>query len=190
MSLLDVAESAVSTAASPFKLYFAIAAVTALCVAAGGFVWHERSIGATKCETKYDARDKEALAAANATIQKLQNEARGKEALYQKTQNDLVAKHTEIEHAQDIKIAGLQAAARAGTSILRDPAGTCTGHPGQASAPTGAAAGSDGATGCQLSGEVTANLFGEAGRANRIVRQLTLCQQTLAADVKQCNDDQ
>lgn len=177
----------VSVFFAQYRLYFEIGAVIAALVAFESWNIHEQHTGAAKCSAEYAQRDNKALSAANTRIKQLEDDARAKTAAAQAAQDAKETQHLEIEHAQQIKIDNLQHAARAGIAILSDSAGTCTSHPSSPAESSSAPSVSNGASGCQLSGEVAANLYGEAGRANAIVRQLGQCQETLIADIKQCN---
>ncbi len=145
----------------------------------------QRHDGANQCQASWQAREVSEQAQAAQQIKTLEDAARAQEQAhaadvaqistnYEKELSDEHAKHLA-----DIT------AIRAGALRLRDKSASCLSTSyDSASQTTTSATGSDAATGCQLSPDVAANLFGLADRADQITVQLAACQRVVIDDRK------
>ena len=149
---------------------------------------YEHHAGATAENAKWEQRYAQETAQAAATINKLQTEARTKEAAYEAGMVALAGNYQkELKNEQDQSAADL-AAVRAGALSLRDPfaTGTLSAGPSSAGTITASAGSGHGAPGCELSQPTAEFLVGEADRADGIVRQLDACQAIVVQDRQEC----
>jgi hypothetical protein len=145
--------------------------------------------GQSEERAKWQARESKELTQANAEIARLQSAyvALSKQqsaevaAAQQAHQNKL----KEVRDAKDLFIADV----RAGRVVLRDPgrAASCQGSGDAGAQPAAAVAGSNAASGGQLSVEASEFLLGLAGEADEVAAQLALAQRELAAMFKACS---
>jgi hypothetical protein len=126
------------------------AALLAVSVAVGGYYYHQHG----KLENQ---------------IVQMELRAKAKETSYYKSIFDTVYKHHEEQRKQTEYVATLQHDVATGKRMLKARF-TC---------PTGPATGSDGGEERGLRREDGGFLIGEAARADGIVRQLQLCQNTI-----------
>lgn len=137
-------------------------------------------VAVTKAVTQ---RDGEWRKSEEAAIEAARKKAQATEAAHAKDLDEIEKKHRkEMEDATkqaDARIASVHAGYR-----LRISAG-CTGA-GNGAQVAAAAPGSDGTAGAQFLSEAdSAFLIGEAKRADDIVRQLRICQETIDSDRKE-----
>jgi hypothetical protein len=167
-------------------LYLGLAAAV---IAALWWLWsavdkagYERGLAEER--TKWESREAEELAAANALIEKLQREAREREQRHAAELADVSRRYQEnlrnVEKARDAHIAAL----RAGALKLRDPeAPACEGAGGGGvpEAPAGAP-GRDGPQGGELSAAASEFLLRLTAEADEVARQLQACQEIVRRD--------
>jgi hypothetical protein len=169
-------------------MMIAVAVLGGLVVAVLGLQWYldtrdkrNQVVGEQRERQKWQAREISELAAANATILKLQAEVDALEKRLIKEVAYLETKHRrEMRNAQKKKDRDV-AAARAGALRLRVPVAGCS-APGESAGGRAdgerpaAASGSDGTRTAQVSGEVTAVVVGIAHDADRLARKVTRLQ--------------
>lgn len=145
----------------------------------------QREDGRTAERTEWQARDNAALTAANATIKRLNDEARATETRRVDEMATLAInyskgfKDAEAQRLRDV------AAARDGSLVLRVPAAACGAGGGEAGAFGPPAPGGDGAPTTELPATVTADLLALANEADQVVLQLTACQKIVLNDRKE-----
>jgi prophage endopeptidase len=167
----------VSFLANPWVL-LGIAGTWLASLVAVGFWQHDA--GATARDAYWQARDNEALVAANTTIERLNNEARETERARALQLFRIGENHAAEKDAAERRRRDDVANARSGALKLR-VAGACPARSGDGAAAASAApaGGGDGSTTAELPGEVTAALLDLANDADQVVRQLTACQATV-----------
>jgi len=160
---------------------YAIAALVWLAslVAVGAWQRHD---GATAERTEWQQRENEEIKTANATIQRLQTEARESERLHVQAMADIGTHYERKLSDANKQLEADRAAIRAGKLRLYDrPAGVRAGDcPAPEALPT--AGRRDGGTEPGLSAEAAEFLLEEAHRADRIVEQLGECQEVIRKD--------
>jgi hypothetical protein len=161
--------------------YVLIAIVLAWLASLAGVGAWQRHDGAASTVAAYEKRDNEALIAANATIERLNNEARDREAHHAADLAAIGEDYAAKLEANDAQRRVDVAAAHAGRIVLRVP-GICP--PGAGAAPeTPAPAGrGDGPQDGELPGALAAALLELAADADRNTRQLSACQAVIASD--------
>lgn len=160
-----------------------LALVIAWIVSLGVVGKWQNTAGHTAERTAWMEKENKELTSANAEIMRLESEARLKEHAHAEAVNEVAATYQGEINASDAKIAGLVAAVRDGAIRLSDPGArpesACSG--GSAKTPA-SAGGGNGKAGAELSGQAAEFLLGEAGRADKVVKQLTACQAILLDD--------
>jgi prophage endopeptidase len=158
---------------NPWLLLGAVLAAIGLATGVG--FWQHDS-GVTEERNRNRGVQLEELTAANATIERLNREARATEHAHQ---NELAA--IGAAHEADIETRRVQhdadlAAARAGALKLRDPAARQCPDRGPAPSAAATAGERDGPAPGQLSDAATEFLLGLANDADAVVEQLASCQ--------------
>ena len=140
--------------------------------------------GKTETESAYQKRDNDALRAANARIQALQNERRAIEAMHAAQVNTIAETLQRSLDDEKAKRADLERRYSAGELRLRDPGAKCPAAGGGSRVPetrSGAPRG-DAPAGVELSGQAAQFLFDLATNADETARRLTACQSVIRAD--------
>lgn len=127
-------------------------------------------------------KDNAALTQANATIERLNREARASEQKTASTIATMGEQHAKAIEALEVRRRRDVVAARDGSIKLR-VAGACPASPGRGGAAEAAAAPGvgDGAASIELPREVTADLLALANDADQVADQLTSCQSVVRA---------
>ena len=166
--------------------YILIAAgvVAGLAMLAWGIYGKGEAAGVAKERAVWQGKESKELAAANAKILKLEQEARDREARQALALAEASADYQKRIADEKKKRDAAVAAARAGALVLRDPGrpvGACPDRGEAPGAPAGTV-GRDGAAGGELSREAAAFLLELAGEADAVAEQLTACQAVVKAD--------
>ncbi|SNR73912.1 Bacteriophage Rz lysis protein [Methylobacillus rhizosphaerae] len=105
---------------------------------------------------------------------------------YRQLERDLATALTKVSGYYQEKITNVEkdktrfiAGVRNGTIKLRDPYQATGSVGGITAAALGATGGLNATAGCELSGEASEFLYSEAARADKIVEQLTACQEAI-----------
>ncbi len=145
----------------------------------------QHSAGVNTERLAWTQRDYKALASANLLIKKLQDDADRKDS---KHENDLalVSKnYQEKLKNEEANKSKFIADVRNGSIVLRQPMSkVSSGNTSSKTEPS--AGGCDGQAGAELQANVSEFLYSEADRANKVVEQLTACQQIVIKDREQC----
>lgn len=167
---------------------YAIAALVWLAslVAVGAWQRHD---GATAERTEWQQRENEEIKTANATIQRLQTEARESERLHVQAMADIGIHYERKLSDANKQMAADRAAVRAGQLRLYDRAASVKAGECQTGTALPGTSERDGETGSELSGETAEFLLEEANRADRIVEQLGECQAVIRNDRELCKNE-
>ena len=156
-----------------------------LAIAGAGWAGHHKGYqsGVAITQASYEKRDNEVLTKANATIQKLQSDARDTERMHAesdaRTSQTYQTELANVKTQSDRKIAAI----RAGTLVLRDPGATFNQPSSSSASPSSAAAsGCHGASSGEFSREVSEFLVQFAAEADQNTQQLTACQSLILKD--------
>jgi hypothetical protein len=144
----------------------------------------QRGDGETAATAACVTRENAALVQANATIERLNREARAKEQAHTNAIAEIGAEHAKDKESIEARARDDVARARAGALRLRVPGGCSAsgaGAAGETASPSGRR---DDPPASELPGEVAANLFQFAADADRDVKQLTACQAVVIEDRK------
>ena len=165
---------------NPYILLALLVAWLGSLVAVG---YWQRTDGIEITQAAWKAREVKEVTQATTAIQKQLTAARESEQLHMAQLTCISSAYqqeisnVQTQHAKDV------AAVRAGYR-LRDTGGSATVQPcpdpGAQAAPS--PGGRDGAAGCELSGQVTGDLYALADDADATVKQLSACQQVVRAD--------
>lgn len=164
--------------------YVIIGLLVAWLLSATGVGWWQNAAGHTAERSTWQGRENKELVDANASIKRLEEEARDTERKHVLALANIDRRYQkELQDAEDQKARDV-AAARAGRIVLRIPS-PCKGPDGGATSGVASTPGSgDGQKTAELPREVAANLFALADDANAVVRQLTECQAVILDDRK------
>lgn len=163
-------------------LLLAIAILWGLSVAASATKW--ASLKVAEVRSEYLVRDNQALAAANASIKRLQEEARATEAKRVADMNVIATNYAKGYQNAEARRRADVSAARDGALVLRIPASACRAGGGEAAPPGPAAAGGHGPAAVELPRAVTADLLSLANDADQVADQLRACQAVVISDRK------
>lgn len=161
-----------------------LALVVAFVAEGLGAYFYGLDTGETKQDAKWQARENVELNAANAKIIELTTKARATEAQAAIDQAAISESYEgKLKNVQDDKDKFVSDV-RAGRIVLRIPQPTAAKRAsGGASSQTATSTSQcDGEARGELPREVTEFLYGEAGRADSIVEQLTACQALVRRD--------
>lgn len=142
----------------------------------------QREDGRTAERVAWQARDNAALTAANATIQKLNDEARATEQAH--TQRLAAISANIVKENQDAETRTRRAVAGARALVLRQQPACPSAGAGSPATPATTASGGDGAAACELPASTVRDLFQLVGDADTGMRQLGACQAVILSDRK------
>lgn len=145
----------------------------------------QRADGRAAERVEWQERDNKELADANATIKRLNDEARATEEKRAADMNVIATNYAKGYENAEARRRRDVAAARDGALVLRIPASACGSGGGETGPPRPAAAGGDGAPAIELPRAVTADLFALADDADQVADQLRSCQQIAINDRKE-----
>lgn len=162
-----------------------LALVVAFVAEGLGAYFYGLDTGETKQDAKWQARENVELNAANAKIMELTTKARATEAQAAIDQSAISESYEgKLKNVQDDKDKFVSDV-RAGRIVLRIPARASAARSAGSGASSQTATSTskcDGEARGELPREVTEFLYGEAGRADSIVEQLTACQALVRRD--------
>ncbi len=172
------------------KLLAVALAIVAIMWAIYAYGEEQFSRGEVAERARWQVRENEELAAANSTIIMLNRQARDRERQHAEDMALASAYYQEDIRRVELKKDRVIADLRAGTQRLRIPIAAspaaCSGITTEAFA---AASGRDGAARAELSGSAAEFLVGLAIDADKVVHQLTACQQIIKADRDQQKEE-
>lgn len=167
---------------NPWMILGVVLAWLASLVSVGGWQNHE---GKVSERIVWQGKESKELSEANSLIQTLQTSAREKE--YQKAEDtaQISKSYQAVLTAEGLKNEKIISDLRNGIIRLRQPS---TPSPrtdsNTTSETTPATSGCNGETGSELSAGTSGFLYSKAARADKIVEQLTACQQIVTEDRK------
>jgi len=145
--------------------------------------WKANEIGHETEKAAWLTRDNEALTAANATIQRLNDEARATEKAHTQRLADIAANN--VKETQDAEARTRRAVAGARALVLRQQPACQGAGPSPAGQAAPAPGAGDGQAGCELPSATVRDLFQLVGDADRDVLQLAACQAVILSDRKE-----
>lgn len=149
----------------------------------------QRDDGATAERVAWQAKEAAALRQWNETIDRLNREARAKEAEHATELAALGDRYAKDVDALDARRRRDLVDARAGALRLRDPAARAPACPGAPAAPATAPAAGDAPAPGELSGPAASFLLELANDADAVARQLAAAQDVIRAQVRACNPE-
>jgi len=167
---------------NPYVL-LAVAALWAVSLFGVG-KW-QRADGRAAERVEWQAKEVAQVTAANATIKRLNDEARAKEKESADTMTRLATQLLKERAANESRRKADAAAIRAGDLRLRIPASACGSGGSEAGPPRPASGGGDGAATVELPRAITGDLLDLANDADAVADQLRACQSIIIADRKE-----
>lgn len=166
---------------NPWVLLGIVVAWIGSLVAVG--VW-QNDLGHTEERVTWQGEQITQLTVAKAEIERLNNDARAKEAAGAAQQAAIGADYEKRLQDAEAQRAADVAAARSGRIVMRIP-GACPAAGGSGAPTTSTpAVGGDGRTTGELPGPIAADLLGLADDADRNTKQLTACQSVVNSYLK------
>ena len=175
-------------------IFSVVVAILVWLVYAYGQQQFERGqkLGESETMTKWQATDNQELITANAEIIRLQNQARDDEVEHQKRLAEKDKAYQEEKTREKVKTDAVERDLRNGNARLLVAANKAAASQGNTS-PTGQAesgtGSGDGGARCELSPTVSAEIYSDYARANKITKQLGLCQEIVAEDRRVCGTE-
>ena len=148
-----------------------------------GVGYWQRQDGALAEKTQCQARENDGLTKANATIKRLEDEARDREAQHA-AHMDAIGKWLAKEN-QDAETRQRRAVDNARALVLRNQPACVGAGGGEAGPPRPAASGGDGPAACELPATAVRDLFQLVGDADTGMRALAACQAVVLKDREQ-----